>query len=161
MHNIYNVIELKRGIYKICSQELMEEIASVPRFEEFYKDIFELYNVFYSTETIRQKRTFVAAITRYFLLDRLPKEELVIEDEKYNFIANKHCFKEDLQKVIDKYFELRGNCTTNLDFLQRYSIIYENGVTKDFMKEILENRDDFLSGFSKVVERLYYSKDED
>ena len=40
----------------------MEEIASVPRFEEFYKDIFELYNVFYSTETIRQKRTFVALL---------------------------------------------------------------------------------------------------
>lgn len=161
MHNIYNVIELKRGIYKICSQELMEEIASIPRFEEFYKDIFELYSVFFSAETIRQKRTFVAAITRYFLLDRLPKEDLVIEDEKYNFIANKHCFKEDLQKVIDKYFELRNNCTTSLDFLQRYSIIYENGVAKDFMKEILENRDDSLSVFSKVVEKLYYSKDED
>lgn len=161
MHNIYNVIELKRGIYKICSQELMEEIASVPRFENFYKDIFELYNVKYDTETIKQKRTFVAAITKYFIIDRLPKDELTVDDAKYSYMDSDCYLKKDLQRVVDDYFIIRQESSSNLDFIQRYSKIYEDGVIKDFSKEISENREDSLSVFSKVVEKLYYSKDED
>lgn len=139
----------------------MEEIASVPRFENFYKDIFELYNVEYDTETIKQKRTFVAAITKYFIIDRLPKDELTIDDDKYSYMDSDCYLKKDLQRVVDDYFIIRQESSSDLDFIQRYSKIYEDGVIKDFSKEISENRDDSLSVFSKVVEKLYYSKDED
>ena len=139
----------------------MEEIASVPRFENFYKDIFELYNVEYDTETIKQKRTFVAAITKYFIIDRLPKDELAVDDDKYSYMDSDCYLKKDLQRVVDDYFIIRQESSSNSDFIQRYSKIYEDGVIKDFSKEISENRDDSLSVFSKIVEKLYYSKDED
>jgi len=139
----------------------MEEIASVPRFENFYKDIFDIYSVEYDTETIKQKRTFVAAITKYFIIDRLPKDELAVDDDKYSYMDSDCYLKKDLQRVVDDYFIIRQESSSNSDFIQRYSKIYEDGVIKDFSKEISENRDDSLSVFSKVVEKLYYSKDED
>ena len=156
MQDINCIIELKRGLHKICSIGLVNAISELNKFEEFYQDIFLIYGLTYNEETIRQKRTFVASTTKYFILDRLPEDSLYLNDDKYDSKIKEK--KELLGKVIDTYFVLRDGCSSNEDFKKKYAE-YFNEEVKDFSMEISENRDDSLSDFAKAVQKVYYSND--
>ena len=57
-----------RGIAPICCDVIMDVISSHNKCEDLYCDIFTIYGLPYDTETIKQKRAFVAAVTEYFIL---------------------------------------------------------------------------------------------
>ena len=77
MQNIHNIIEIKRGLHKICGREIVDIIAKLDKCEDFYHDLFLTYGLVYNTETLIQKRSFIAEVTKYFILDRLPKRLLI------------------------------------------------------------------------------------
>jgi hypothetical protein len=133
-------------------------ISELDKCEDFYRDVFLTYGLIYNTETIRQKRTFVAATTRYFILDRLPEDCLSFNDNKYE-PNSKNGLKKLLSSTIDIYYTIHDSSTSNEDFKKKYAEHFNEEV-KDFSKEISENRDDSLSDFAKAIEKLYYSEDE-
>lgn len=158
MLNTNNIIEIKRGLHRICSRDLVNVISELDKCEEFYRDVFLTYGLIYNTETIRQKRAFVAATARYFILDRLPENCLSFNDDKYEPNSKKG-LKKLLSSTIDIYYTIHDSSTSNEDFKKKYAEHFNEEV-KDFSKEISENRDDSLSDFAKAIEKLYYSEDE-
>ena len=152
-------IELKRGIYKVCCNGLMEKISITTGFAFFYKDIFETYEVPFDYATVRQKRSFVAAVTKYFIIDRLPSEVLYIEDGKYEHVKGCNKIFDLLEDTITTYNKIKENSESNQDFMKKYAEYYNEEV-RDFSQEISENRDDSLSDFAKAVEKLYYYKED-
>lgn len=55
MENIDNIIEIKRGLHKVCGRDLVDAIAELDKCEEFFRSIFLTYGLTYNTETIRQR----------------------------------------------------------------------------------------------------------
>lgn len=159
MENIHDIIEIKRGLHRICGQTLTDAIAELDKCEKFYHDVFSLYGLIYNTETIKQKRVFVATTAKYFILDRLPEGFLSIIDDKYES-TNKKEVKKLLKTIVEEFFTLRNACSSNNDFKKKYAAHFNEEV-KDFSKEIAENRDDSLSDFVKALEKVYYYKDKD
>lgn len=157
MQNIDNIIEIKRGLHKVCSQSIVNLIANSDWCEKFYKDVFIIYGLTYNTETIRQKRVFIAASAKYFIFDRLPEDYLYLNDGKYETNHKKE-LKKLLENVLDVFFKLYNSCESNKDFKKEYAKYFGEEV-KDFSKEISENRDDSLSDFAKIIQKVYYSKD--
>ena len=153
-----NIIEIKRGIIKTCCEFITEVIATHPKCEDLYQDIFTLYGLHYDTETIKQKRVFVAAATEYFIVKRCGFKRIG-KDNKYN-CSKRAKNKKAIIKTIDTYFEIRQECSDSYSFRERFAEFYKDEV-KDFSEEISINRDDTLSDFAKAVEKLYYFKDED
>ena len=158
MQNIHDIIEIKRGLHRICDKDLVNSIAELNSIEEFYRDLFLIYDLTYNTETIRQKRVFVAAITKYFILDRLPEGCLSIADDKYK-PTNKKEIKKLLESALDTFYTLRNTCNSNDEFKKKFAKQFNEEV-RDFSQEISENRDDSLSDFAKTIQNVYYSKDE-
>ena len=157
MQNIHDIIEIKRGLHRICGQILADAIAELDKCEEFYQDVFSLYGVIYNTETMKQKRVFVATTAKYFILDRFPEGSLSIVDDKYE-PTNKKEIKKFLKNIIEEFFTLRNTYSSNDDFKKKYAEHFNEEV-KNFSKEIAENRDDSLSDFVKALEKVYYYKD--
>ncbi len=157
MENIDNIIEIKRGLHKICGRKLVNAIADLEKSEAFFKDLFVVYGLIYNTETLIQKRVFVAAVTKYFILDRLPKEYLSFGDGKYEYATK--AITKPLEQVVDTYFEIRSTSDSSEDFKKKYAENFNEEV-KDFSKEISENRDDSLSDFAKIVKKVYYSEND-
>jgi len=157
MENIDNIIEIKRGLHKVCGRKLVNAIADLEKCEEFFKDLFVVYGLIYNTETLIQKRAFVAAITKYFILDRLPEEYLSFDEGKYEYITK--AIIKPLEQVVNTYFEIRNTSDSSEDFKRKYAENFNEEV-KDFSKEISENRDDSLSDFAKTIKKIYNSKDE-
>ena len=159
MANTSNIIEIKRGLHKICNRDLVNIIANLDDIEDFYCDIFQTYGLLYNTETIRQKRVFVAAITNYFLLDRLPKDSLCIVDDKYenNNIKN---INEIFSNTIKEFYKIKNSCTSFEEFKKNYAEYYSEE-EKSFENEISQNRDDSLSDFAKSIEKVYQSNSKD
>lgn len=153
MQNIHDIIEIKRGLHRLCGKNLVDAVAELDKCEEFFKDIFIIYGLIYSTETIRQKRTFIATATKYFILDRLPKDTLYFNDEKYES-NNKKELKILLDNTIDIFYRIRNRCNSNEEFKKKYAEHFNEEV-KDFSKEIAENRDDCLSDFAKTIQKIY------
>jgi len=135
----------------------VNSISELNKFEEFYKDIFFVYGLTYDTETIRQKRTFVAAITKYFILDMLPEGCLFLYEDKYE--SNNKDIKELLKNSVDDFYKLFNTCNSNDEFKKKFAE-RRNEKVKDFSKEIAENRDDSLSDFAKVIQKVSDYKDE-
>jgi hypothetical protein len=131
----------------------VNSIAELDKCEEFYRSIFSTYGLTFNTETIRQKRVFVAAIIKYFILDRLPKGCLILKEDKYE-INNKKELKTHIESVIDDFYSLYNVCNSAEDFKKKYAG-YFNEEVKDFSKEISENRDDSLSDFAKTIQNVY------
>ncbi len=156
MHNIDDIIEIKRGLHKICEREVVNIIADLDRCEEFYRDLFLTYGLNYNTEMIRQKRTFVGAVTKYFIMDRLSDDCININEGKYE-TSNKKELKKLLENAIDAFYSIFNACDSNEDFKKKYAEHYNEKV-KDFSKEISENWDDSLSDFAKTIKKVYYSK---
>ena len=153
MQNIENIIEIKRGLHKICSRDLVNAIAELDRCEEFYSNVFFTYGLTFDTETIRQKRIFVAAIIKYFILDRLPEGCLYSNEGKYE-TNNKEELKELLENTLDVFYSLYNGCDSAEGFKKKYAEHFNEEV-KDFSKEISENRDDSLSDFAKTIQNVY------
>lgn len=158
MPNIDDIIEIKRGLHRICCRDLVNSIAEQSKIEDFYHDIFLVYGLAYDTETIRQKRVFVAAITKYFILDRLPEGCLYLNEDKYE-IKNKKELKELLESVLNAFYALRSTCNSYDEFKKKFAEQFNEEI-RDFSKEISENRDDSLSDFAKTIKNVYYSNDE-
>ncbi len=154
-----NIIELMRGITSICSDAVIDVISSQEKCEDLYKDIFTIYGLEYNTETIKQKRAFVAAVTEYFILKRCSDIKQSGEDNKYG-CEKKSIARKAVANQIDNYFKIRQKSISNQDFKEKFAQCYNEEV-KDFSKEIAENRDDSLSDFAKAIEKLYYFKDKD
>lgn len=159
MLNTNNIIEIKRGLHRICSRDLVNAISELDKCEDFYRDVFLTYGLIYNTETIRQKRTFVAATAKYFILDKLPENCLSFNDEDKYEPNSKKGLKKLLSCAIDIYYMIHDSSVSNEDFKKKYAEHFNEEV-KDFSKEISENRDDSLSDFAKAIEKLYYSEDE-
>lgn len=157
MQNIHDIIEIKRGLYRVCERNLVDVIAELDKCEEFYSNLFQIYGLTYNTETIKHKRTFVAATTKYFILDRLPEDSLSIVEDKYEF-NNKKEIKKLLESTISDFFALRNTCSSNEDFKKKYAEQFNEEV-RDFSKEITKNRDDSLSDFAKAIQNVYNYKD--
>ena len=151
MENIDNIIEIKRGLHKICGRELVNVIAETEKCEDFYRNIFTIYGLIYNTETIMQKREFIAASTKYFILDRLPEDILCVKDGKYE-TNNKKELKKLLEDTINIFYTIRN--ASKKKYAEHF-----NEEVKDFSKEISENRDDSLSDFAKTIRKIYNSKD--
>lgn len=158
MLNTNNIIEIKRGLHRICSRDLVNAISELDMCEDFYRDVFLTYGLIYNTETIRQKRTFVAATAKYFILDRLPENCFSFNEDKYEPNSKKG-LKKLLSSAIDIYYMIHDSSTSNEDFKKKYAEYFNEDV-KDFSKEIAENRDDSLSDFAKTIRKIYHSKDE-
>ena len=158
MQNIHDIIEIKRGLHRICGQILADAIAELDKCEEFYQDVFSLYGLIYNTETIKQKRVFVATTAKYFILDRFPEGSLSIVDDKYE-PTNKKEIKKLLESALDTFYALRNTCNSNDEFKKKFAKQFNEEV-RDFSQEISENRDDSLSDFAKTIQNVYYSKDE-
>lgn len=157
MQNIHDIIEIKRGLHKICSRDLVNIIAELDKCEEFYRDVFQIYGVVYNTETLSQKENFIDAVTKYFLLDRLSEACLYLSENKYE-VNNKKELKKLLENTIDVFYTIYNTSDSNEDFKKKYAEHFNEEV-KDFSKEISENRDDSLSDFAKTIRKIYHSKD--
>lgn len=157
MENIDNIIEIKRGLHKICGRELVNIIAETEKCEDFYRNVFTTYGIIYNTDTLSQKESFIAASTKYFILDRLPEDILCIKDGKYE-TNNKKELKKLLEDTINIFYTIRNTCNSDEDFKKKYAEHFKEEV-KDFSKEISENRDDSLSDFAKTIRKIYNSKD--
>lgn len=158
MENIDNIIEIKRGLHKICRRELVNVIAETEKCEDFYRNVFITYSLIYNTETLRQKRAFVAAITEYFILKRLPEACLSLNEGKYEIKANIKKFKDFLVETLDVYFTIHAASNSHEDFKKKYAAHFNEEV-RDFSKEISEDRDDSLSDFAKTIKKIYNFKD--
>ena len=157
MENIDNIIEIKRGLHKICGRSLVNAVADLDQCEGFYRDVFQTYGLIYNTETIRQKRVFTVEITKYFILSRLPEGCLTLSEGKYES-NDTSMLKEQLTHAINTFYMLLNTCDSKESFKQMYAEHFNEEI-KDFSKEISENRDDSLSDFAKVVKKIYHSKD--
>lgn len=157
MQNIHDIIEIKRGLHKICGREVVDTIAKLDKCEDFYKDLFVTYGLIYNTETLSQKESFIAAITKYFLFDRLPEDCLYLSEDKYETNDKKE-LKKLLENTIDVFYTIYNTSDSNEDFKKKYAEHFNEEV-KDFSKEISENRDDSLSDFAKTIRKIYHSKD--
>lgn len=153
MQNIHDIIEIKRGLHKICGRDLVNIIAELDNCENFYREIFQIYDVVYNTETLSQKESFIDAITKYYILDRLPEGSLSFEEDKYT-ANNKKEIKKLLENVLNDFFTLLDTCASSADFKKKYAEHFNEEV-KDFSKEISENRDDSLSDFAKLIQNVY------
>lgn len=158
MQNIHDIIEIKRGLHRICSRDIVNIIAELDKCEEFYSNVFQIYGVVYNTETLSQKESFIAAITKYFLLDRLSEDCLYLSEDKYE-TNNKKKLKKLLENTIDVFYTIYNTSDSNKDFKKKYAAHFNEEV-KDFSKEISEDRDDSLSDFAKTIRKIYHSKDE-
>ena len=157
MENIDNIIEIKRGLHKVCGRDLVDAIAELDKCEEFFRSIFLTYGLTYNTETIRQKMIFVAATAKYFILDRLPEGSLSVNEGKYESNLTKS-LKELLANTVETFYTIHNTSDSNEDFKKKYAEHFNEEV-RDFSKEISENRDDSLSDFAKTIKKIYHSKD--
>lgn len=136
----------------------MEKIAALDCCEKFFKDVFSLYGLEYNTETLEQKRSFIAAAAKYFILFRLPYRVLTRGD-KYG--SNDSRIEEYLENVIKKFHEIY-NSSEPKDFIDKYAEYYKIG-DRNFAHELKctseENRDNSLSSFAKAVKKVYKLKD--
>lgn len=159
MENIDNIIEIKRGLYRVCDESLMEAIASLDDCEKFYRDVFGLYGLEYNTETLEQKRSFIAVVAKYFILFRLPSRVKVLVGNKYH--SNSPRVKNYLNRIIENFYEIYNSCEPQ-DFIDKYAEFYGIG-DRNFAHELKctseENRDASLSNFAKAVKKVYKSKD--
>jgi len=137
----------------------MEKIAELEDCEKFFKDVFELYGLEYNTETLEQKRSFIAAAAKYFILFRLPKSVVTHSAEKYR--STKGDIESHLKSVLEKFYEVYNSCESE-NFIDKYAEYY--GIRdKNFAHELKctseENRDNSLSSFAKAVKKVYKSKE--
>lgn len=138
----------------------MEKIAALDCCEKFFKDIFGLYGLEYNTETLEQKRSFIAAATKYFILFRLPKSVVTHSAEKYR--STKGDIESHLKSVLEKFYEVYNSCKPE-DFIDKYAEYY--GIDdRNFAHELKftskESRDNTLSSFAKAVKKAYKAKDQ-
>ncbi len=153
MQNIGCLIEIKRGLHKVCGRVLVNVIADLEKCEDFFQDIFHIYGLKYDKETLIQKETFITAIAKYFILDRLPEGSLELIEGKYEN-DNKKELKKLLPSTIDTFYTIYNNCDNKEDLPKKYAE-YFNEEVRDFSKEIAENRDDSLSDFAKAIMKVY------
>lgn len=117
MENIDNLIEIKRGLHRICNESLIEKIAALYCCEKFFKDIFGLYGLEYSTEMLEQKRSFIAVAAKYFILLRLPKGAL--NHGRAKFSIGSRNIVDQLETVIEKFYEVYNSCAPE-NFIEKY-----------------------------------------
>lgn len=138
----------------------MEKIAELEDCEKFFKDVFSLYGLEYNTETLEQKRSFIAAAAKYFILFRLPKCAVTHSAEKYR--STKGDIESHLKSVLEKFYEVYNSCEPE-NFIDKYAEYYGIG-DRNFAHELKftseENRDNSLSSFAKAVKKVYKSKDQ-
>lgn len=159
MENIDNLIEIKRGLHRVCDDSLMEKIAELDVCEKFFKDIFGLYGLEYNTETLEQKRSFIAVVAKYFILLRLPNG--VVNNKGTEFsIKNPH-IEIHLKAVIEKFYEVYNSCE-HKNFIEKYVEafgIVDRNLEVELKYQSQQNRDDSLSSFAKAVKKVYKSKE--
>lgn len=136
----------------------MEKIAALEDCEKFFKDVFALYGLEYNTETLEQKRSFIAVTAKYFILFRLPKSVVTNGAEKYRSINRN--IESHLKTVLEKFYEVYNSCEPE-NFIDKYAEYYGIG-DRNFAHELKvtseENRDASLSTFAKAVKKVYKSK---
>lgn len=150
MENIDNLIEIKRGLHRVCNDSLMEKIAGLDCCEKFFRDIFGLYGLEYNTETLEQKRSFIGYAAKYFIVLRL-------EDGR----SRKGRLEDRIKTVIDKFYEVYNSCEHE-EFIEKY--VEALGIKDRNLEVLLKseskvNRDDSLSSFAKAVKKVYKSKE--
>ncbi len=125
----------------------------------FFEMTFHLNAVRFSTQVVRDKRAFVAAITKYFILDRLPKDIVYIDEEgKYNFKQGSN-IKEAINDALDKFIEILKSDFEGGTLMDATAKFYGEKEVRDFDKEINMDRDDELSDFAKIIDRMLNYKD--
>lgn len=152
MQNIDDIIEIKRGLRKVCELDIVNVIADLDKCEDFFKEIFVIYGLTYNTETLMQKRFFISKAAEYFLLKRLPKHSVSLKDGEYES-SNAKKLKAPLADVIDTFFEIRNSSSSNEDFKKKYAEYFKEEV-RDFSKEIAENLDESYSEFAKLMKKI-------
>ena len=158
MENIDNLIEIKRGLHRVCNDSLMEKIAELDCCEKFFRDIFGLYGLEYNTEMLEQKRSFIGLAAKYFILFRL---DGIVTEGKDGYRSRNPRLVEHLEAVIEKFYEVYNSCEHE-EFIEKY--VEALGI-KDRNLEVLlkseskKNRDDSLSSFAKAVKKVYKSKE--
>ncbi len=158
MENIDNLIEIKRGLHRVCDDSLMEKIAALEDCEKFFKDIFGLYGLEYNTETLEQKRAFIAVAAKYFIFFRLSSSVVTKGTEKYH--SSDPQIETHIRNVIDKFYEIYNSCEPE-NFIDKYAEYY--GIRdRNFAHELKvtseENRDATLSSFAKALKKVYKAK---
>lgn len=159
MENIDNLIEIKRGLHRVCDDSLMEKIAALDDCEKLFKDIFGLYGLEYNTETLEQKRSFIAVAAKYFILLRLPSG--VVNNKGTGFSIKNPRIETHIKEVIDKFYEVYNSCEPE-NFIEKYVEafnIVDRNLEVELKYQSQQNRDDSLSSFAKAVKKVYKSKE--
>ena len=160
MENIDNLIEIKRGLHRVCNDSLMEKIAELDYCEKFFRDIFGLYRLEYNTEMLEQKRSFIGLAAKYFILLILPRS--VINHGSTKFSIRNSRIDSHLKAVIEKFYEVYNSCKHE-DFIEKYVEAF--GIVDRNLEVLLEseskvNLDDSLSNFAKAVKKVYKFKED-
>lgn len=159
MDNIDNLIEIKRGLHRVCDDSLMEKIAALDDCEKFFKDIFGLYGLEYNAETLEQKRSFIAVAAKYFILLRLPRGIVANRERKYRSTSRN--IETHIKSVIEKFYEVYNSCEAE-NFIEKYVEafgIVDRNLEVELKFQSKENRDDSLSSFAKAIKKVYKAKD--
>ena len=148
-----------RGMYRVCEKSLILEIMEARETCFFFEMTFHLNAVSFSTQVVRDKRAFVAAIIKYFILDRLPKDIVYIDEErKYNFKQGSN-IKEAINDALDKFIEILKSDFEGGTLMDAAAKFYGEKEVRDFDKEINTDRDDEISDFAKAIDRMLNYKD--
>lgn len=122
------------------------------------KDILGLYGLEYNTETLEQKRSFIADTAKYFILLRLPSG--IVNNKGTGFSIRNLRIETHLESVIDKFYEVY-NSGEHEKFIEKYVEafgIVDRNLEVELKYQSQQNRDNSLSSFAKAVKKVYKSK---
>ena len=135
------------------------EIMAAKETGYFFEMTFTFNAVRFSAQVVRDKRAFVAAITKYFILDRLPQDVVYIDEEgKYNFKQGSN-IKEAINDALDKFIKVLQSDFEGGTVMEAFAKFYGEEEVRSFDKEINIDRDDELSDFAKAIDRMLNYKD--
>lgn len=152
--------EIKRMLHQVASDEFVEALPAIT--ENFYKKLFELYGLEYTSDVIKQKRLFLCKATEYFIFKSLPKEVAVTTivnskfDKGYIYSPATKNFKKSLEQYVNNVEELILSCNTSEEFEKKFSEKYDVNL-EDLAAYLKINREDEISPFNTNLEKFLNS----
>ena len=145
-------------MYRVCEKPLILEIMEAKEIGYFFETAFMFNYVHFNAQVVRDKRAFVAAITKYFILDRLPKDIVYIDEfGKYNFKQGSN-IKKAIDDVLDTFIKVFGSVTGDVSVMATFAKFYGEE-ERSFDEEINMERDLEFSDFTRTLDRMLNYRD--
>ena len=112
-------------LHQIASDKLVEVLPTI--IEGFYKNLFKLYGLEFTLESIKQKRLFLCKTTEYFIFYNLPKEVVFVSiintkfENGYIYSPATKSFKKPLEQYTNNIEELMASCNISEEFEKKSS----------------------------------------